>query len=755
MADHLNPPDDNTEEQLQPSRRDFLGLTIAAGSGAMLWPIFSPLIAQEKGVFCVAITGKDLVNPGEIVSSNGVLKGLIDLVVDKRSITYYQGNGGYVCFQPTLRAYQGYKGWNVDPKNRVTSLGISGPGPTLRAAVGDKIQLIFLNRIDKSKFQATSVTSGDIKSVPNKCDTVFNQAGQEVYPKNDKWPNCFHASNTSNLHFHGTHVSPGGFADNVLVGVIPMPNMDPAAQIEKARNAYALMDAGEDPTPFLIADAMNTLKVMLAAAKAAKDATTVAALEDAIHTNETNIEAGEWPQYWPGLYPQYFTLPKWSGSMSKFPMMGQSPGTHWYHCHQHGSTTLQIINGMAGLFLITGDYDDQLLKLGGGTAEKPKIKEKVMIFQLFGEQPQQIQASPSTNTIAVNGQVMPKVSMNKGEVQWWRIGDAAMKAHGVGDFLFLDEATYQKFAKNPASLQYINPDNPNDPYNKTMIAPPAVDKSLVPNLYQTAQDGVQFAWENYERNSAMTQVQLAPGNRADFLVKAPATNQTSYLVFWFSEKGPPAPPDIQTITVLKVVTAGDAGADVNTSLPTKENFPKQPEFLTDITDAELEGRKRTVTFSMQGGIGRQPVFKIDGEQFDENEIDQLMLLGTAEEWTLINISGRSVMHPFHIHINPFQVTEVFDPATMTEPLKLPQPWIWWDTIPIPAGVQKVDANGKFMFDKDNYPVLEGPPGHIKIRSRFVDFPGNYVLHCHILGHEDRGMMQLVKVLDNKTVIKHH
>jgi hypothetical protein len=37
------------------------------------------------------------------------------------------------------------------------------------------------------------------------------------------------------------------------------------------------------------------------------------------------------------------------------------------------------------------------------------------------------------------------------------------------------------------------------------------------------------------------------------------------------------------------------------------------------------------------------------------------------------------------------------------------------------------------------------PGYFKMRSRFVDFTGQFVLHCHILAHEDRGMMQLVQV----------
>ena len=728
-------------------RRDFLGLTLSAGAAAL----FAPLLhAQKSGVFCPAVTGKELINPGEIRAAGGVLQGLIDLSVETRSITYYQGNGGYVCFRPTLRNYQGYQGWTLDPKKRVTQMGVSGPGPTLRASVGDRIQLIFFNRVDKSQFQQTALTS--YQSSPVKCDTVLNQDGTEAYPAKDKnlWPNCFHASNTSNLHFHGTHTNPDGFGDNVLIGVLPNPKIDTSAAIEKAAKAYGQWDAGQNPTQWLIDDAMTSLRVMHAAAVESKDYVLAEQLADALATNELNMAQGEWPQYWPGFYPQFFSLPHWSGSLEKTPRMGQSPGTHWYHCHQHGSTALQLINGMAGLFIITGDYDDKMLRIGGGTPEKPKIKEKVMIFQIFGEQPQQVQASPSTNQITVNGQVVPTVTMKRGEVQWWRIGDAAMKSHGVGDFAFLDEATYNFYIANPSKLGV-----PQTGGRPTMAPLPKIDPATVPNLYQTAQDGVQFAWENFQQFSKMTSTQQGPGNRADFLVKAPAKDGTSYLVFWFSEGGPPAPPDIRQNAVLKVITSGAPTADTNTSLPTKEQYPALPGFLADITEEEIEGRHRTVTFSMQGGIGSQPLFKIDKQQFQEGRIDQLILLENTEEWTLINRSGRSVMHPFHIHINPFQVTEIFDPLTMTEPLKLPQPWVWWDVIPIPAGVQKKDANGKFLFDADGYPILEGPPGHVKIRSRFVDYPGTYVLHCHILGHEDRGMMQLVKVLDNKTVVKHH
>jgi FtsP/CotA-like multicopper oxidase with cupredoxin domain len=62
---------------------------------------------------------------------------------------------------------------------------------------------------------------------------------------------------------------------------------------------------------------------------------------------------------------------------------------------------------------------------------------------------------------------------------------------------------------------------------------------------------------------------------------------------------------------------------------------------------------------------------------------------------------------------------------------LPEPWVWRDDIAIPVG------------------------GYIKMRSRFVDFTGAYVLHCHILGHEDRGMMEMVQVVSNVSTLSHH
>jgi FtsP/CotA-like multicopper oxidase with cupredoxin domain len=71
-------------------------------------------------------------------------------------------------------------------------------------------------------------------------------------------------------------------------------------------------------------------------------------------------------------------------------------------------------------------------------------------------------------------------------------------------------------------------------------------------------------------------------------------------------------------------------------------------------------------------------------------------------------------HVFHIHVNPFQVTRQ-DPQGKDE-------LVWKDTVLVPPG-QTVN-----MF------------------TRYLDYIGKFVMHCHILDHEDLGMMELVEVV---------
>ena len=90
------------------------------------------------------------------------------------------------------------------------------PGPTLRVRLGDLVEVSFLNKIDDSQFPYTF----DTDSPPGFSGFGCDQSGT-IYPGNDIFPNCFHGSSTANLHFHGTHTSPDGLSDNVLVQVLP------------------------------------------------------------------------------------------------------------------------------------------------------------------------------------------------------------------------------------------------------------------------------------------------------------------------------------------------------------------------------------------------------------------------------------------------------------------------------------------------------------------------------------------------------
>jgi len=130
----------------------------------------------------------------------------------------------------------------------------------------------------------------------------------------------------------------------------------------------------------------------------------------------------------------------------------------------------------------------------------------------------------------------------------------------------------------------------------------------------------------------------------------------------------------------------------------------------DLKNAKIDNI-RTLTFS-EGGTNDNPTFLLDGKEVDMDRVDQVITLGTTEEWHLVNKSNE--IHPFHIHINPFQV---------------------------------ISVNGK-PVDLHGYRDTVGIPAHgeVVMRTRYKDFDGKFVLHCHILFHEDHGMMQVVEIV---------
>ena len=108
---------------------------------------------------------------------------------------------------------------------------------------------------------------------------------------------------------------------------------------------------------------------------------------------------------------------------------------------------------------------------------------------------------------------------------------------------------------------------------------------------------------------------------------------------------------------------------------------------------------------------RNWIYTINNRTFDPNRLDYKVKLGTVEEWKLIGhdpkVSGN--FHPFHIHTNHFQVMSVNGKPYNAHGYQ--------DTVMIPTA-----------------------PGSVVIRIPFNDYVGKSVYHCHLLFHEDYGMM---------------
>lgn len=150
--------------------------------------------------------------------------------------------------------------------------------------------------------------------------------------------------------------------------------------------------------------------------------------------------------------------------------------------------------------------------------------------------------------------------------------------------------------------------------------------------------------------------------------------------------------------MLATINVGGA-AVAPTPLPT--SIGEIPALENDVI-----AQHRDVVFS-ENKVG----FFINGKEFDPNRVTFNPKLGTTEEWTIHNVTKEE--HPFHIHVNDFQIMSINGKRVHSASLR--------DTVPLPVG------------------------GTVVIRMRFTDFLGRYVFHCHILAHEDGGMMAIVDV----------
>ena len=224
----------------------------------------------------------------------------------------------------------------------------------------------------------------------------------------------------------------------------------------------------------------------------------------------------------------------------------------------------------------------------------------------------------------------------------------------------------------------------------------------------------QALGEPDERNAVV----LAPGNRADLLLQPQDAGDFTLRTLGHDRGGMgmmggggSTTSAETTLAVVRVAARTSPAAGSATSLP-----PRSRGLSREVADlrGEAVDARRTITFTMGMGMGMGGgggmTFGFDGREFDRERVDQPVTMGTVEEWTIANASPMD--HPFHLHVWPMQVVDAVD----IDPSGRPD---WRDVVIVPAR------------------------GQVRVRLRFADFSGRTVYHCHVLDHEDNGMMGVI------------
>lgn len=394
-------------------------------------------------------------------------------------------------------------------------------------------------------------------------------------------------------------------------------------------------------------------------------------------------------------------------------------GTFWYHPHRHGSVAYQLSNGLSGALIVDGTPGDNIADLEDVAGIKG-VEERILIFQLYeyrvdpagptgvgridakvlynGVPPDARScpaiAVPDTNptsqgeVTAINGVIDPVMRLQPGEVQRWRLIHAGWD---VNRRLYLVDAAQQ----------------------------PAADMQF----HEIAVDGLATGLLDAKGNdptAATPTVEIAPGQRSDVLIKAPdlAAGETERIYFLMQSgrdlAGPGGTPLSEDKILAKIIVSG---AVKNMPLPDPAELVKCKPFAdvedgelatTDISEIAVKGLKFSATAAPSNKRW------INNKTYGQYATPVQIRIGSAEQW---KVSAGGQNHPFHIHVNAFQVLKRIDPSGAITPMN-----VWRDTL--------------FLEEGHSY----------IIRSRFADFLGKTVIHCHFLDHEDQGMMMPIEFI---------
>jgi len=388
------------------------------------------------------------------------------------------------------------------------------------------------------------------------------------------------------------------------------------------------------------------------------------------------------------------------------------PGLYWYHTHIHGIAEPTVQGGASGALIVEGiqNYDPSLAGMpyrlllirdqplagfgsgspGSGTGSPGNTcsgsSNVTPSWDLdINYVPLEFQAATCTYTPAV-------IEMKPSQQELWRVCNC-------GADTILD-------------IQILNGEGEPQPLKLVSL------------------DGVPIGSQNGAQQGSpetVTDILLAPASRAEFVVTAPRFGQTASLVTLNIDTGPDGDVDpTRTIAMIKTDNPTRLPAIpgvnkwVSASIPASQQLANQTPtihrtlYFSEVLEDPSNPNSPTNFYITVDGA--TPVL------FDPNNPPAIITRqGAIEDWTIQNTALEN--HEFHFHQLHFLV---LSQRGFSVPQEIGQ---FLDMIQIP-----------YYSGSGPYPSVT-----VRLDFRGVDI-GDFVYHCHILGHEDGGMMAIIRVL---------
>ena len=377
----------------------------------------------------------------------------------------------------------------------------------------------------------------------------------------------------------------------------------------------------------------------------------------------------------------------------------EHPGLYWYHPHPHGFSKAQVVGGASGALIVEGIENVNPVVAG--------LPERVLVLR-----------------DQIIGGVVENSKNSKGDGDEAYIPTLDISLNYVPVMYPLYKPAVMKVRPNEREFWRVLNASADTFFDLQLLYWPNPDSQVAQPMQVIAIDGVPVGddFASIQRTSIL----LSPGARAEFLMTTPPEGMYAQFLTQRYDNGPFG--DTSTYRVLANIESSKDAPSAPGQVPAVTTA--HPQEFNGIT-ALVPAQSRKLYFSEVFQDPDDPTspasyfITVEGQTpkvFDMNFTtpDITVTQGTVEDWTIENRARES--HAFHIHQLHFQLLERDGAAVHESALR--------DTIDLP-----------FWDGKGPYPS-------VKLRMDFRDpnIAGTFVYHCHILEHEDGGMMGSIEVV---------